>query len=315
MKRNIATRGNDGTIRGTARGFTLVELLVVIGIIAVLISVLLPALSRARKQAQTVQCASNLRQLGLAVQQYVMANKNTYMPYYSNVGWQVGGWNNPSMGPAGSTANNDTRVSWDDLLGQYDGRKLTTPVQWQDYATKSAGDRIYDCPLDFGFRAETSGYSVNKRSYGANSFIIASRPGTQINGVNVIRPLKTNEVKFPAETILLFDYPSQQAQGAPYQVFNWLGIRDYGAASQATPPATVTSNTTGFQLAGLIGSRNLTGTTVTLLPEGIHSKGLMNYLMCDGHVETLRPRDTDKGVRIEDGVTKFFMWHPRPERR
>jgi prepilin-type N-terminal cleavage/methylation domain-containing protein len=56
-------------------GFTLVELLVVIGIIAILIALLLPALNRARESAKRTACASNMRQVVLALQQYMQDHK------------------------------------------------------------------------------------------------------------------------------------------------------------------------------------------------------------------------------------------------
>ena len=80
-------------MRRKTSGFTLIELLVVIAIIAVLIALLLPAVQAAREAARRAQCTNNLKQLGLAVHNYVSAQQ--LLPaqtMYPSCAPMSGGW-------------------------------------------------------------------------------------------------------------------------------------------------------------------------------------------------------------------------------
>jgi prepilin-type N-terminal cleavage/methylation domain-containing protein/prepilin-type processing-associated H-X9-DG protein len=81
--------------RSQRSGFTLVELLVVIGIIALLISILLPSLNRARETANRVKCASNLRQIGTAIQLYANENRGAFPRTQYTAGMLTATWGTP----------------------------------------------------------------------------------------------------------------------------------------------------------------------------------------------------------------------------
>lgn len=72
---------------GMNLGFTLVELLVVIFIISLLAALLLPALERARDCAVTITCITNLKQCGIACENYAAEHSNRLLTHWNAAGW------------------------------------------------------------------------------------------------------------------------------------------------------------------------------------------------------------------------------------
>ncbi len=103
-----------------ARGFTLVELLVVIAIIGVLVALLLPAIQAAREAARRAQCQNNLKQIGLAVQNYHGA-RNALPPLRISDGQQT--WLALIL-----DYMEQAQISglWDESLGCFYDQKLAT---------------------------------------------------------------------------------------------------------------------------------------------------------------------------------------------
>lgn len=197
-------------------GFTLVELLVVISIITLLISILLPALAAAREAAQSIECMSNLRQIGIATVIYQGDHDSSYPPIV---------YDPQASGNKYRNTDSSTVEYWPGMF--YKKQYIKDP---HIYACPSAPYHTYFLHIIGSSNPTPSNAAWRQIDYGANYIHIWGQGF--LTGQHYSRttghPVKQYKITDPSQTISVVDsYRTDYPRGSGG--YGWFGVYSYSA--------------------------------------------------------------------------------------
>jgi prepilin-type N-terminal cleavage/methylation domain-containing protein/prepilin-type processing-associated H-X9-DG protein len=259
------------------KAFTLIELLVVIAIIAILAAILFPVFAKAREKARQISCASNLKQLGLAIAQYTQ-DYDEQMPG-KGVQWAA---------PWGG----NTWMPWEVMVAPYvnNGAETASPAQLGQNPPAS----VWSCPS-------------NPNNTGAAAFDSGSFQYSCDYAANYNTAFNMNQDWSPGDG----------AFGNTLQPVNDGTFKTVSLASMVSPANLITLVEDNYNprwpqaLLNLCGSDNSTWNVDIVnssFPCGVFAghSGFSNYLFADSHVKAMKTMTT---LATQDGGTASVnMW-------
>ena len=207
----------------TRHAFTLIELLVVISIIAILAAMLLPAISMVRTQAKKADCASRMRQMGLAFGAYIQGNEGQY-PIGNTGGGNWAAWYKAI------TEDSTNAVTVAQGLINY---RSSGAAEWakQFYCSEDPCTPTTDLTPLGTTKIAWDQYAV---SHGYNGHGIGGNAGTVLSAAEYSRPANSASIKRSSETVLSID--TKDSSRAAYGALGYgHGLAGANAAPTAAP--------------------------------------------------------------------------------
>ena len=276
------------------RGFTLIELLVVIAIIALLAAILFPVFATAREKARVASCASNEKQIGLALIQYAQDYDETFPCDYGS-------------GTPGNNYASDYGYGWSYEIYPYlkSGAIFACPDDSFNLGSGNPKVVAGDSNISYGANFNLIQYgpdAVNSNKYAKLASLSAAASTVLVYevanidgwtaGVVSQDPVGDGAPNFlvpPVTTVSPYGYPCCQLTLSSYNDAYFVG--SYGFGEYAT-------GTIGEWTNGTVGAPFTNGTVIATLPSnnGMRHINGSNFLAADGHVKFLAGTHVSGGI-------------------